>query len=359
MHVKIFALALLTLSMVTCGRQSAFATLLGYEGFDYETDSTLGEQTGGFGWNTAWTYAGTGAQGLFVALADSLDSPAYPIDTTGGALRVDGNVDAGGGNTRHIDRFLETPVSLTEDGAFYASVLFRKGLSDPSNPAAGNNMELDLLSATGGTVVRGGSTSNDQWFLNVAAEASGAVTIDETYFLVLRVEASSEADPHRSMIVFDSSQTVPTDEPETWDFDRQPFASTAALGGVRLWIGLRAAGVFDELRVGTTWESVTVSEIEFPGGPSLVGDFNGDGFVDGADLAIWTANYGLQEGATVSAGDANGDGVVDGTDFLVWQQNLSGSGAASAVPEPHGGVLAATALLTAARWKRRRGARAS
>ncbi|MBA3481365.1 MAG: hypothetical protein H0T51_06075, partial [Pirellulales bacterium] len=63
------------------------------------------------------------------------------------------------------------------------------------------------------------------------------------------------------------------------------------------------------------------------GGPPGIGaDFNGDGIVDGADLAIWTANFGVGANpppiATQAQGDANGDGVVDGADFLVWQQKL-------------------------------------
>ncbi|HMP06958.1 MAG TPA: hypothetical protein PJ982_11450, partial [Lacipirellulaceae bacterium] len=76
------------------------------------------------------------------------------------------------------------------------------------------------------------------------------------------------------------------------------------------------------------------------------GDFNGDGVVDGDDLAIWQDNFGMSAGATVAHGDATGDGVVDGADFLVWQQNL-GAGASSAsaanVPEPAGWALALAA----------------
>jgi hypothetical protein len=53
----------------------------------------------------------------------------------------------------------------------------------------------------------------------------------------------------------------------------------------------------------------------------LPGDFNGDGFVNGADFLIWQQNYGKIGGATLAMGDANGDGNVTGADFLVWQEN--------------------------------------
>ncbi len=65
-------------------------------------------------------------------------------------------------------------------------------------------------------------------------------------------------------------------------------------------------------------------------------DFNGDGFVNGSDLAIWKTAFGVD-----AAADADGDGDSDGADFLVWQRTLSVPGAAAVsstatqpVPEP-------------------------
>ncbi len=58
----------------------------------------------------------------------------------------------------------------------------------------------------------------------------------------------------------------------------------------------------------------------------LEGDFNGDGRVDGDDLAAWKSGYGTD---------------YDGCDFLAWQLNFQGGTVASAaaVPEPTGGLL--------------------
>jgi hypothetical protein len=70
----------------------------------------------------------------------------------------------------------------------------------------------------------------------------------------------------------------------------------------------------------------------------LESDFDEDGFVDAADLATWTTNFGTASGAEKSSGDADADGDVDGLDFLVWQrQNTLGSAAqvaGAAMPEP-------------------------
>lgn len=67
--------------------------------------------------------------------------------------------------------------------------------------------------------------------------------------------------------------------------------------------------------------------------PSVPGDFNNDGSVNGLDLAAWKANVPIAAGATVAQGDADADADVDGADFLVWQRNFTGVGV-TAIPEP-------------------------
>jgi autotransporter-associated beta strand protein len=66
----------------------------------------------------------------------------------------------------------------------------------------------------------------------------------------------------------------------------------------------------------------------------IAADFDHNGIVDAADLAVWNQ---AMSGST-AAGDANGDGQTDGSDFLVWQRQLGstvlGVAVASAVPEP-------------------------
>jgi hypothetical protein len=93
-------------------------------------------------------------------------------------------------------------------------------------------------------------------------------------------------------------------------------------------------------------------------------DFNGDGVIDAADLAIWFTFNGLTSGATPAQGDADGDGDVDGDDFFIWQQTIGpvpGSGSATGhglvanVPEPSAFLLSALAGLFS--LVRRRGSR--
>lgn len=96
---------------------------------------------------------------------------------------------------------------------------------------------------------------------------------------------------------------------------------------------------------------ITTPEIT-PPPVTIVGDFNGDLFVDGADLAKWKLDFGVSAGS-----DADNDGDSDGNDFLLWQRNFTtpaGTVTAAAVPEPHALALAATGAGGIAALRRRR-----
>jgi len=77
-----------------------------------------------------------------------------------------------------------------------------------------------------------------------------------------------------------------------------------------------------------------------------VADFNLDTLVDGGDLSIWEAGYGLD-----ASGDANGDGFTNGADLLIWQQEHTGSpgpvsSPTSAVPEPSTWIALLLGMIT-------------
>jgi hypothetical protein len=91
---------------------------------------------------------------------------------------------------------------------------------------------------------------------------------------------------------------------------------------------------------------------------SLTGDVNGDGIVNGQDLALVSSNW-LHTGSGVT-GDVNHDGIVNGQDLALVSSNwlhTSGAGAlvtTSGVPEPSSFALLALGLASAAGAVRRR-----
>ena len=79
--------------------------------------------------------------------------------------------------------------------------------------------------------------------------------------------------------------------------------------------------------------------------PQQAGDVNGDGIVNGQDIAV-VASHWLQD---TSVGDANGDGIVNGQDIALiashWLDTTLPAASASAVPEPAAAWLAVAGLV--------------
>jgi hypothetical protein len=83
-------------------------------------------------------------------------------------------------------------------------------------------------------------------------------------------------------------------------------------------------------------------------------DFDNDSDVDGNDFLIWQRGLGI--GNSNTTGDANGNGVVDGADLAIWKSQFvqaTASGAAAAVPEPAAAGLLAVGLAAVAARRRR------
>jgi hypothetical protein len=80
--------------------------------------------------------------------------------------------------------------------------------------------------------------------------------------------------------------------------------------------------------------------------PASDADFNNDGIVDGADVAIWQRGFG--GAGTPTTGDADGNGIVNAADLAIVKSKFGGppaTAAAGAVPEPASAALVAVGMV--------------
>lgn len=230
---------------VHAARVGVVAGLFDYEGFDY-AGTTLVGQSGGKGWAAGWVASGTTAGATLSDDATSLDSAAFPLDPVGARVSV-----KSGAAARQLSRSLDL---TTEGEVMYVSALLRK---TSTAATTADNLEITLGNSTTNQTIRIGMTSGDAFFLNQAANATGAVVAGETYFVVAKIVSRAATPDECYMSIYGPSDTTPTTEPTTWMLTNT-LSGTAMLSYLRVVSGANLdRGEIDEIRLGSTYASVT------------------------------------------------------------------------------------------------------
>jgi ferric-dicitrate binding protein FerR (iron transport regulator) len=248
-------------------RPDSDAGLIAYEGFDYDDADALtkGWADRGRGWAGSWIAA---PPPMFPKPGQKAPPPRSPSLNTHQGLIHPGEVGAGGcfdyTGVATFSRRLATPFRLDQDGTYYFSFLFRR--DRPKDQYEMNSLAVSLKAAPEGRF-------DPQWYnrrisfsvgCDLCATQHGAQSrvalplgYGKTYLLVAKIVAHATQKNEVYVRVYGSDEPVEREETMLWTVTGVPVRSDMTLSWVEIHVNGRRRQQIDELRLGTTWASVT------------------------------------------------------------------------------------------------------
>jgi hypothetical protein len=239
--------------------------LLAYEGFDYTDRDKFraNKASGGIGWQGTWQ------NGLTRPLLEG-DKNVWVLNAKEGLTRsgaaspgVGGCFDYTGFAKYH--RRLATPIHLDQDGTYYLSFLFRRHAppADPLNVAAvllRTTADFQKDKADPHTRLNIGIGGENQVFTHFGGAGTRTplpLEYGETYLLVAKIAARVESSAQVFIRVYGPREVVEREEPNSWTCVGPAFESNLIFDWLEIHVNSRTRQTIDELRLGTTWPSVT------------------------------------------------------------------------------------------------------
>ncbi len=243
----------------------AAAGLLAYEGFDYRDpwELRLGTAYGGSGWAGPWMPGFARPTRpedqsiLALNIGESLFRPRAATAPIGGCVDYTGFAK--------YWRRLAVPVRLDSDGVYYLSYLFRRSgpPEDEINAVAVLLRTADDLphkkedSRLRLNIGVGGPNQLFTHLQRVGSRTPLPLSYDKTYLLLAKIVASTANPDQVFMRVYEPDEPIEREEPGSWTVTGPPFQSDLVFEWLEFHINSKTRQMMDEIRLGTTWESVT------------------------------------------------------------------------------------------------------
>ncbi|WP_339727308.1 hypothetical protein [uncultured Gimesia sp.] len=157
-------------------------------------------------------------------------------------------------------RTLEKPLRLDTDAIYYISFFIQKSVKQQSSSHQYGN--LSLMSEgqpENENRILFGINSNSYPTLQLKGqneEIAPALLHDQPYFFVGKIVASENSSDQVFLRAFSKEETIPNQEPLVWTCRSTPFDESTTYDLIRIHAGKSSQYRFDELRIGTSWESV-------------------------------------------------------------------------------------------------------
>ncbi len=237
--------------------------LISYDGFDYPFATTVSRRraaAGGRGWRSPW-YRNQPDSDLALDFTPGagLALPAGLASGSGGRMELP--VEPERPDTYRVAcmRLFARPLSLSVDGQRYLSLVVQRAreVAGPSHQWFRCMLTSETVPADrlGFGIQSDGRPELLSRFGNRAGEE--AIEPGRPYLFVLKLSAARDAPAQSYLKVYGPDDAVDAHEPAAWTVVGQPGRFTGVLGSLHINNGTERAYAVDEVRIGTTWESVT------------------------------------------------------------------------------------------------------
>ena len=253
----------LDVSLAKVAAGSDTGRLLAYEGFAYRLPRTYTNQAqaaGGVGWKGAWfrNSPETDLEILF-AVDASLEPPAGLVAPVGGHLVLPAEPERPDTYRFACMRRLAAPIDPEVDGETYVSVLINRS-SEPAGPT--HHWLRCMLVSEQVSRDRMGFGVLSNFLPHVAGQQGnvpGATPIvaGRPYLFVAKLVTSRTAPEQMFLKFYAHDEAVDRDEPERWSVVGRSYRLTSPIAAIHIYNGTECGYAIDELRVGTSWRSVT------------------------------------------------------------------------------------------------------
>lgn len=232
--------------------------LIAYDGFE-NLAGQLRRGRSGFGWSSGWQSTGRG-RGPLAEVVDAPSDSVFGFDRTGRKLlsMQDG---------KDLRRTFQQPQPITSGSRFFVStLLLRKANLNNSNQTQGDSSLQIFLEPESNSPrytrrhsVSFGITSENASFLNNSGkiEQSASAFANEDWFLVV-FRFSADGETGSAVVrVYHPDAMIDATEPTVWTTSSLTSPAPQSFSAIRIASGANATWNVDELRIGTSWSSVT------------------------------------------------------------------------------------------------------
>lgn len=237
--------------------------LVSYEGFDYAFTRTTSRQqnaAGGTGWRAPWyRNQPTNELPLDFVPERNLVMPDDLVTSTGGHLDLVTEITKPDTYRDAYMRLFAEPLDLSRDGVRYLSLLVQRSPTFDGPTHHWFRCMLTSETVSNDRLGFGIMSNGCPHLLNRFGNSNGNVAISDgrPHLCIFKV-VSGKTEPDQAFLkLYGPDDRVDRHEPATWTLIGKPGQYHGVLGSIHINNGTDRAWSVDELRLGTSWESVT------------------------------------------------------------------------------------------------------